>query len=108
MVYLTQNNPKPISLLLRRGRLIHGVTTLNNPKPSILLLLRRGNVELEVNDIPILHHVGFSLLSVLPRGFDFRHGFGRGQGLEILKRHDLRFDETAFEIAVNHPGGLRG
>mmetsp|Transcript_2061 Transcript_2061/g.6674 ORF Transcript_2061/g.6674 Transcript_2061/m.6674 type:complete len:378 (+) Transcript_2061:67-1200(+) len=72
-----------------------------------LLFLRRGDVELEVDDVPVLHHVRLPLLPVFPGGFHLRHALPLRERLEVLVRAHLSLDEPSLEVAVNHPRGLR-
>lgn len=61
-----------------------------------------------MDDIAILDNVLFAFLSVLTRLLDLSHGRFGGDTLEIVKGAHFSLDETAFEIRVNHSGGLRG
>lgn len=61
-----------------------------------------------MNDVPIAHNVLFAFLSELTRLLDLSHGRFGGDALEIVKGAHFSLDETAFEIRVNHSGGLRG
>ena len=54
--------------------------------PSLLLLC--GHVELEVEDVSVLHQVRLTLLPVLARLFHCGHGgLAAAQRLEVLKRN---------------------
>ena len=70
---------------------------------SHLLLLRRGDVELEVHDVAVLHHVRFAFLAVLACCFHFRKtGLAVAQGLEVFVGAGFGLDEAPLEVGVNH------
>jgi hypothetical protein len=73
-----------------------------------LLLLRSSNVELKMNDVAIFNDILLPFLTKFTRLLDLSHGRFGGDALEIVEGAYFSLDETAFEIRVNHSGGLRG
>ena len=65
-----------------------------------------AHVELELDDVAVLHDVVAAFLTELAFLLDLRHGaFG---GNEIVIGDDIGLDEALFEVGVDHAGGLRG
>ena len=58
-----------------------------------------------MNHIPILHHIFLTFGAHFARFFGF--GFAAERYKIIISNH-LRADKAAFEIGVDHAGGLRG
>src|SRR5437764_10351364 len=66
-------------------------------------LAGRLHIEAELDHVTVLHDVVLALDAGLPRGA--RGGDGPG-GDKVVVGHDLGLDETALEVAVDHPGRL--
>ena len=71
----------------------------------VLFLPCRRHVELEVDDISVLHHVLLALLPVLSGRPD---GLLRPELPQVRKGHHLGADEAALKVGVDGACGLRG
>ena len=65
---------------------------------------RESNVELEVHDVAVLHHV---LLAFLAELAGITAALLAAQRDVILERRRLGLDEAALEVGVDDAGGLR-
>src|SRR5579872_2496263 len=61
-------------------------------------------VEEEVNDVAVVHDVGFSFGPHFSGGLDGGFGFVL---FEVFEGVDFSADEAAFEVSVDNAGGLR-
>merc|ERR1719483_298335 len=78
-------------------------------KSKSLLFLGSCNIKLEEDDIPILHHIGLTLLSILPCSLQVTHSFlTPTQLLEIIKITTFSLDEPSLKVRMDDPSSLRG
>src|SRR5262245_31311003 len=64
-----------------------------------------SDVEPELDDVAVAHHVLLALDAHLAGGLGRGHRAGRH---EVVVRHDLGLDEAALEVGVDDAGGLGG
>src|SRR5690606_37674816 len=64
-----------------------------------------SDVELELDHVAVGHDVVLALHAYLAGRAGSRHRAGRHQ---VVVRDDLGLDEATLEVAVDHPGRLRG
>ena len=63
------------------------------------------DIEFELDDIAVLHNVGFAFGAEFAGG---SYGLLGAEGLEVVVITDLGSDEAAFEIGVDGAGGFGG